>query len=202
VAQLALPPLLISVLRRSSSNSLSNLAAGFFILATRPFDIDDTIRTGTEIGTVKAMWIANTTIVTFDGRRLLIPNRKIWADIIENRSVEPLRRADITVRVGFDEDLDRTIEILRDLVQQEGRVLDHPEPSIFVSKWADSWVQVAVRPWTRNEDWWPLLQDLPRLVVQRFATEGIEIPYPRREVSGPGEGSAFEGPGAGSEPRP
>lgn len=172
-------------------DSLANLAAGFFILATRPFDVDDVIRTGTVVGTVKAMWIANTTVVTFDGRRLLIPNRKIWADIIENRSVEPLRRSDITVRVGFKEDLDRAITILHDLVQKEGRVLDHPEPVIFVSKWADSWVTIKVRPWTRNEDWWPLMTDLPRLVVQRFAEEGIEIPYPRRELAGSG-GVPFE----------
>ena len=165
-------------------DSLANLAAGFFILATRPFDVDDTIRTGTVVGTVKAMWIANTTVITFDGRRLLIPNRMIWADIIENRSVEPLRRADITVRVGYGEDIDRAIEILLDLVQGEGRVLDHPEPAIFVSGWADSWVEVAVRPWGRNEDWWPLLKDLPRLVALRFAEEGIEIPYPRMEMGG------------------
>ena len=166
-------------------DSMANLAAGFFILATRPFDVDDVIRTGTEIGTVKAMWIANTTIVTFDGRRLLIPNRMIWGDIIENRSVEPLRRADFTVRVGFEEDLDRAIAILHELVKEEGRVLDHPEPSIFTLSWAESWVEIAVRPWTRNADWWPLLQDLPRLVVKRFAEEGIEIPYPRLELAGP-----------------
>jgi len=165
-------------------DSLANLAAGFFILATRPFDVDDTIRTGTVVGTVKAMWIANTTVVTFDGRRLLIPNRMIWADIIENRSVEPLRRVDITVRVGYDEDIDRAIEILLDLVRSENRILDHPEPVAFVSSWADSWVEIAVRPWGRNEDWWPLLKDLPRLVALRFAEEGIEIPYPRMEMGG------------------
>jgi len=165
-------------------DSLANLAAGFFILATRPFDVDDTIRTGTVVGTVKAMWIANTTVVTFDGRRLLIPNRMIWADIIENRSVEPLRRVDFTVRVGFDEDIDGAIAILHDLVKNEERVLDQPATSIFVSEWADSWVEIAVRPWARNENWWPLLTDLPRLVVLRFAEEGIKIPYPRLERSG------------------
>jgi small conductance mechanosensitive channel len=164
-------------------DSLANLAAGFFILATRPFDVDDTIRTGSVVGTVKAMWIANTTVVTFDGRRLLIPNRMIWADIIENRSVEPLRRVDFTVRVGFDEDIDGAIAILHDLVKNEERVLDQPATSVFVSEWADSWVEIAVRPWARNENWWPLLTDLPRLVVLRFAEEGIKIPYPRLERS-------------------
>jgi len=165
-------------------DSLANLAAGFFILATRPFDVDDTIRTGTVVGTVKAMWIANTTVVTFDGRRLLIPNRKIWSDIIENRSVEPLRRADLTVRVGYEEDIDRVITILYDLLKGEERVLDEPPTAVFVSEWADSWVELAVRPWTRNEDWWPLLKDLPRLVALRFVEEGIKIPYPRLERSG------------------
>ena len=164
-------------------DSLANLAAGFFILATRPFDVDDTIRTGTVIGTVKAMWIANTTVVTFDGRRLLIPNRMIWGDIIENRSVEPLRRVDFTVRVGYEEDINRAIDILHDLTKGEERVLDQPETAVFVSEWADSWVEIAVRPWARNENWWPLLKDLPRLVVLRFAEEGIKIPYPRFERS-------------------
>jgi len=159
-------------------DSLSNLAAGFFILATRPFDVDDVIRTGTVVGTVKAMWIANTTVVTFDGRRLLIPNRKIWADIIENHSVEPNRRVDVTVRVGFDEDIDRAIAILHDLVAKEDRLLENPEPNIFVAKWADSWVELEVRPWARNEHWWAMLTDLPRQVALTFADEGIEIPYP------------------------
>jgi small conductance mechanosensitive channel len=179
-------------------DSMANLAAGFFILATRPFDVDDVIRTGTVVGTVRAMWIANTTVVTFDGRRLLIPNRKIWADIIENRSAEPLRRADMVVRVGFEEDIDRVIAILHELVKEEGRVLDHPEPSIFTLAWAESWVEIAVRPWTRNADWWPLLMDLPRLVVKRFAAEGIEIPYPRRELAGPA-GPRASGPGPETE---
>jgi len=165
-------------------DSLANLAAGFFILATRPFDVDDTIRTGTVVGTVKAMWIANTTVITFDGRRLLIPNRMIWSDIIENRSVEPLRRVDFTVRVGYEEDINRVIEILHDLTKGEDRVLDQPETAVFVSEWADSWVEIAVRPWARNENWWPLLKDMPRLVVLRFAEEGIKIPYPRFERSG------------------
>ena len=93
---------------------------------------------------------------------------------------------DITVRVGFEEDIDRAISILHDLVKEEGRVLDHPEPSIFTLAWAESWVEIAVRPWARNEDWWPMLQDLPRLVVHRFAEEGIEIPYPHWEVKGDG----------------
>lgn len=164
-------------------DSLSNLAAGFFILVTRPFDVDDTIVGGGVLGTVRTMGLANTTIVTFDGRRVMIPNRKIWGENIENRSAEFIRRVEITVKIGYKEDPDNAIKILRDLAASEARVLESPEPLIFVSKLADSWVEIAVRPWVRNQDWWPLLTDLPRLVRNRFAEEGIEIPVPQRDVS-------------------
>jgi len=166
-------------------DSLSNLAAGFFILATRPFDVDDVVVSGSVFGTVKAMGLANTTIVTFDNRRLMVPNRKIWGDVIENRSAEAVRRVEIEVRIGYKEDLDRAITILKDLLAENERILKKPEPAIFVSELADSWIEIAVRPWVRNEDWWPLLTELPRLVRLRFAEEGIEIPYPKREVTMP-----------------
>lgn len=169
-------------------DSLSNLASGFFILATRPFDVDDVIEGGGVTGTVKAMGLANTTVVTFDNRRLMVPNRKIWGEVIVNRSVEQVRRVEVTVKIGYGEDLDRAIGILRDLLDEHEKVLKNPEPSIFVGKLADSWMEVEVRPWVKNEDWWPVLTDLPRLVRLRFAREGIEIPIPRRELVTPSEG--------------
>ncbi len=164
-------------------DSLANLAAGFFILVTQPFDVDDTVVGGGVLGTVKTMGLANTTIVTFDGRRVMVPNRKVWGENIENRSAEFIRRAEITVKISYDEDIDKALEIIRDLMASEERVLESPEPLIFVSNLADSWVEIAVRPWTANKDWWPLLTDLPRLVRNRFAERGIEIPVPRRDVS-------------------
>jgi small conductance mechanosensitive channel len=164
-------------------DSLSNLAAGMFILITRPFDVDDVVQAGGAIGRVRAMGLANTTIVTFDARRLLIPNRKIWGDVIENRSAEPIRRADTTVRIGYDTDVDHAIEVIKGVLDKDERVLKEPEPLIFAEKFHDSWLEISVRPWTRNEDWWPLLTSLPRLFRIRFAEEGIEIPVPRHDVT-------------------
>jgi small conductance mechanosensitive channel len=165
-------------------DSLSNLAAGFFILLTRPYDVDDIITvSGGVIGTVRAMGLANTTVVTFDNRRLLVPNRKIWGEVIENRSAEAVRRVEIKVRIGYAEDVDRALEIIRDLLTHNERVLSRPEPLIFVSDLANSWIEIDVRPWTRNADWWPLLTELPRLVRLRFAEEGIEIPIPQTEIT-------------------
>jgi small conductance mechanosensitive channel len=164
-------------------DSLSNLAAGFFILATRPYDVDDVIESGGVLGTVKAMGLANTTVITFDNRRLLVPNRKIWGDVIENRSAERVRRVDASISIGYGEDLDRAMEVLHNLLDEYERVLDTPKPEIFVSDLADSWIELAVRPWVKNEDWWRVTTELPRLMRLRFAEEGIEIPYPRRDIA-------------------
>jgi small conductance mechanosensitive channel len=179
-------------------DSLANLAAGFFILTTRPYDVDDTIQGGGVLGTVKAMGLANTTVLTFDNRRLLVPNRKIWGDVIENRSAERIRRVDASVSIGYGEDLDRAIGILQRLLEENEKILDTPEPSIFVADLADSWMELAVRPWVNTEDWWPMTTELPRLIRLRFAESGIEIPYPRREIVTLHE----QGPGAGESSTP
>jgi small conductance mechanosensitive channel len=163
-------------------DSLSNLAAGFFILTNRPYDVGDVIEAGGVVGTVQAMGLANTTIMTFDNRRLFVPNQKIWSDVIENRSAEPIRRVEVTVKISYREDLDRALGVLRNILDVNEKVLEEPEPAIFISKLADSWIEVAIWPWTKNEHWLDLLRELPRLVRLRFEEEGIEVPYPRREI--------------------
>lgn len=163
-------------------DSMSNLAAGFFILATRPFDVDDIVEAGGVVGTVKQMGLANTTILTFDRRRLFVPNRQIWGNVIENRSSEPIRRVEVTARISYREDLDRALAVLRDLVDVNEMVLKDPEPAVFVKKLDDSWIEIAVWPWAKSEDWLTMLRSLPRLIKLRFEEEGIEVPYPRTEL--------------------
>ena len=162
--------------------TLSNLAAGLFIVTTRPFDVEDVVEAGGVVGTVKQMGLANTTILTFDRRRLLVPNRQIWSNVIENRSSEPIRRVEVVAKISYREDLDRALEVLGDLLEVNPMVLEDPEPAIFISNLADSWIEVAIWPWTKTEHWLNLVRELPRLVRLRFEEEDIEVPYPRREV--------------------
>ncbi len=163
-------------------DSMSNLAAGLFILATKPFDVEDIVEAGGVIGTVEQMGLANTTILTFDRRRLFVPNRLIWGSVIENRSSEPIRRVEVTAKISYQEDLDRSLQVLRDLVDVNEMVLADPEPAIFVKKLADSWVEIAVWPWVKSEDWLDMLRGLPRLIKLRLEDEGIAVPFPRTEL--------------------
>jgi small conductance mechanosensitive channel len=163
-------------------DSMSNLAAGLFILATRPFDVEDIVEAGGVIGTVKQMGLSNTKILTFDRRQLFVPNRQIWANVIENRSSEPIRRVEVTAKISYQEDLDWSLRVLRDLVDENDKVLKDPEPAVFVEKLADSWIEIAVWPWVKSEDWLDMIRGLTRLIKLRLEEEGIAVPFPRTEL--------------------
>ena len=174
-------------------DSLSNFAAGLFILAHRPYDVDDVIETGGLLGRVVALGLANTTLITFDNRKVFVPNRKIWGDVIANRSTAPTRRVDVAVEVADHEDLDRVFTILHSVLDEHEYVLAEPAPLVFMKGRSDSWRKLEVRPWVESEHWWELKSTLPAIIDRRFAREGIRAPTPRREVvyaEGEAEGSA------------
>jgi small conductance mechanosensitive channel len=168
--------------------SLGSLAAGVFILVYRPYDEGDTVSVGGTLGTVKEMGLANTTITTFDNRRVFVPNRKVWSEVIENRSAEPTRRVDTTVRITYREDIDRALVLIREILARHELILNEPETDVFVSDLSDSHVEIAVRPWTKVETWWPLTMDLKRVLTIGLREAGVEVPYPRTEILGQADG--------------
>jgi len=140
------------------------------------------VTAGGVVGKVRAMGLANTTIVTFDNRRMSVPNRKIWNEVIENRSAERVRRAEAIVRVGYEHSVDGALDVIRNALADYDPVLHKPEPSVFVSRWADSWIEITVWGWTANDDWWTATTELPQLIRNRFGEQGIEVPLPRWQV--------------------
>jgi len=164
-------------------DSISNLFAGMAILATRPYDVDDIVEAGGVVGKVREMGLWNTTIVTFDARRLLVPNKNIWGSNVENRSAEVNRRVEAVARIGYEADLQAAMDVLLNLLREDERVLEDPAPTIWVSRLAESWVELKLWPWVKTADWWSMHSDLPRLVRLKLAEEGIEVPVPRRDVT-------------------
>lgn len=161
-------------------DSLANFAAGVFILLYRPFDVDEIVTAGGVTGTVRAMGLATTTIVTFDNRRLFVPNNKVWGEVIENMSAERTRRVDVEFRISHHEDPDRIIGLVREVCTQYDLILDTPEPLVYVTSIDDSLVSLEVRAWAPTSDWWSATTQLPRLISKRSTAEGIEPPYPRQ----------------------
>ncbi len=167
--------------------TLSNFAAGAMILMYQPFDVGDVVETLGVSGKVSNMSLVSTTILTFDNQALIIPNRRIWGDVIRNVTAQKTRRVDLTVRVDYREDVDRVETVLQDVMAQHEKVLDDPTPAVRVIKIGEAGVEIAYRPWCNTDDYWDVYWDLTRRVVERFDREGIPIALPQRAVRLVGE---------------
>jgi small conductance mechanosensitive channel len=163
-------------------DSLGNLAAGLMILLYRPFDVGDFIDAAGMTGKVEAMSIASTTLLTVDNQLLIIPNSKIWGDVIRNVTAKDTRRVDLIFGIGYEDSIPKAEAILREIVQNHELVLKDPEPVIKLHNLGDSSVDFVVRPWAKTSDYWEVYWDVTREVKERFDSEGISIPYPQTDV--------------------
>jgi len=163
-------------------DTLSNFAAGLLILVYRPFDVDDFIEAGGVSGMVSNMSLVNTTILTFDNQTIVVPNNKIWGDVIRNVTAQEIRRIDLTFGIGYSDDIPKTEKLLQEIVSSHETVLDEPETMIRLHELADSSVNFIVRPWVNKDDYWETYWSITRAVKLRFDEEGISIPFPQRDV--------------------
>jgi len=163
-------------------DTFANFAAGAMILAYHPYDLGDTIEAAGATGTVRNMSLVSTTILTLDNQTLVIPNKKMWGDVIRNINAQDKRRVDLIFPAGYEDDVVSVETLLQEIVDGQGRVLREPAPLIKLHQLADSSVNYAVRVWTRQEDYWDVYWDITRAVKVRFDEAGIKIPYPQREL--------------------
>jgi small conductance mechanosensitive channel len=162
--------------------SLAHCAAGVMIIVFRPFKVGDFIDAAGVLGTVQEIRLFTTVMFTPDNVLLVVPNGKIFGDIIKNYSVNETRRVDLTVGIGYGDSIDRAIEVLLELMKADDRIIKEPEPQIVVQELADSSVNLLIRCWTRRGDFWGVKCDLTKNVKENFQLQGIEIPYPQRVV--------------------
>lgn len=163
-------------------DTLSNFAAGMMLLIYRPFDVGDFVYAGGVDGKVSHMSLVNTTIRTFDNQIIIVPNSKIWGDVIKNVTHERIRRVDMVFGIGYADDLLKAEEVLNDILTSHPSVLRSPEPNIKVHTLNTSSVDFIVRPWVKTDDYWDVYWDVTKEVKLRFDREGISIPFPQQDV--------------------
>lgn len=163
-------------------DTLANFAAGMMLLIYKPFDVGDFVFAGGVDGKVSHMSLVNTTIKTFDNQIIIIPNNKIWGDVIKNVTHERVRRVDMVFGIGYSDDLLKAEQILTDIVLEHPAVLRTPEPNIRVHTLNTSSVDFIVRPWVKTDDYWDVYWDVTKEVKLRFDREGISIPFPQQDV--------------------
>ena len=166
----------------SLQDSLGNFASGMMILFSRPYEVGDLVEVGSVRGYVSKMSLVSTTVHTTDNQSLVIPNSKIWGDVIRNVGVRDNRRVDLEFSIGYGDDIAKAEAILQDIVANTDLALDDPEPNIKLHRLGESSVDFIVRPWVYSGDYWEVYWDITRRVKERFDAEGVTIPFPQRDV--------------------
>ena len=171
------------VLGFALQETLANFAAGVMILIYRPFDVGDMIDcAGGVYGKVSHMNLVSTTVLTVDNQTKIVPNGKIWGDVITNLTAQKHRRIDLTFGIGYEDDIAKAEEVLWSVIKEHPKVLPDPEPMVRLNELGDSSVNFIVRPWATRDDYWDVHWDILREVKMRFDREGISIPFPQTDV--------------------
>ncbi|MCX2681783.1 mechanosensitive ion channel [Galbibacter sp. EGI 63066] len=160
--------------------SLSNFAGGVLILIFKPFKVGDFIEAQGVSGTVKEIGIINTTMNTFGNQLAILPNGKLSNENIVNYSAESIRRENIISGISYDSDIKKAKSILLDIVTSNEKVLKHPAPQVMVAELADSSINLSLRYWATNENFWDCRWYVLEEIKYRFDAEGIEIPFPHQ----------------------
>jgi small conductance mechanosensitive channel len=128
------------------------------------------------------MTLVTTNISTLDNQMIVVPNNKIWGDVIKNVTAQDMRRVDMVFGIAYNDDITKAEEILNDILRSHDKILDNPEPVVRLHTLGESSVDFVVRPWVKIDDYWDVYWDVTKTVKLRFDDEGISIPFPQRDV--------------------
>ena len=162
--------------------TLSNVASGIMLLFFRPFSVGHFVEAGGISGTIKGINLFSTELATPDNVQIIVPNGQIWGDAIKNFSFNPTRRVDMVMGISYDDDIDKAMAIIKDILDADERTLKDPEAVIAVGNLGDSSVDILVRPWCNAGDYWKYRWDVTKTIKETFDEKGISIPYPHSVV--------------------
>ena len=180
-------------------NITNNFVSGFILLVERPIKVGDRIEVGTVTGDVVNISLRATTVVTNDNIAIIVPNSEFVSSIVTNWSYTDRDvRFNFPVGVSYRSDPEVVRRLLLQIADQHAGVLKTPKPDALLLEFGDSALNFVLRVWTRQYATTPgvLRSELNFMISKTFKEQGIEIPYPQRDLhirSGNLEGRASQG---------
>lgn len=162
--------------------SLGNFAGGVLIMLFKPFKVGDVITAQDQTGKVKSIDIFVTKLLTPQNRVAIIPNGPLIGGNILNLTAEDKVRVDITIGIGYGEDIKKARTVLMEVMQNHPKVLKDPVPSVNVSELGDSSVNLLLLPFAKPEDYFTVLFDVQEAGKEALDAANIDIPYPQTVV--------------------
>lgn len=165
-------------------NSLSNLAGGFLILIEKPFKVGSYIKCGGEEGTVEAISILYTKLMTVDNKAIFIPNGTAANAVVVNFSDVETRRVDHLISISYNEDLDRAIASINKAIEGNAMIIREGDKAPFIrlcSQDASS-LGITVRVWGKSSDYWTIYFDTLEAIRRQFVKDNIDVPFNQLDV--------------------
>lgn len=162
--------------------SLANFAGGILILLFKPFRIDEFIEAQGLMGTVERIDILHTVLRTPDNKTVVMPNGQLANSPLTNFSRKEMRRVEYKIGISYGSDIKKAREIVLRILRADERVLEDPEPMVVLTELGDSSLNLSARAWVKTPDFWKTYWDNLEEVKESFDREGIEIPFPQRDV--------------------
>ena len=164
------------------SGNLSNFAGGLIVLLLRPYKVGDWIESQGVSGAVRSIQIFHTVLTTADNKVIYIPNGTLSSGTVINYSREETRRVDWTVGVEYGENMEKVEEVVQKILAADSRILKDPAPFIALGALDASSVNVTIRVWVKNADYWGVFFDTQKKIYATFNQEGIGFPFPQLTI--------------------
>ena len=164
------------------SGNLQNFAGGLIILLFKPYRVGDFIDVCGVQGTVSAVQIFHTILLTPDNKAVYLPNGSTSSSTITNYSREDKRRIEWTFGIDYGEDVNRARTAILSVITADARILPDPAPFVAVGGLSDSSVDIIVRVWVPTEEYWNVYFDMHQRVYETFNEQKINLPYPQQTV--------------------
>ena len=164
------------------SGNLQNFAGGIIILFLKPYKVGDWVEAQGTAGTVQAIQIFHTILLTADGKLIYVPNGAMSSGTITNYTLTPSRRVEWVIGIEYGEDVEKARQVVLDILEADERVAKDPAPVVVLSELNNSSVDMTIRCWTPNETYWDVLFDNREKIYNAFNAAGIGFPFPQVTV--------------------
>ncbi|MBR4534930.1 MAG: mechanosensitive ion channel [Bacteroidaceae bacterium] len=164
------------------SGNLQNFAGGIVILFLKPYKVGDWVEAQGTAGSVQSIQIFHTVLMTADGKLIYVPNGSMSSGTITNYTLTPTRRAEWVIGIEYGADVAKARQAVLDIIKADSRILDTPEPVIWLNELNNSSVDLTIRCWTNNDDYWNVMFETREKIYNSFNELGIGFPFPQITV--------------------
>lgn len=163
---------------------VANFVSGIILLFERPIRVGDTVTIGGTTGTVSRIRIRATTLVDWDRKEQIIPNKTFVTQDLTNWTLtDPITRVIIHVVAAYGSDVDKVRDLLQNVAEKNERVLKDPAPAVFCVGLGERGINFEVRVFVQDLlDFMPLSHELHSAVTRAFQEADMEIPFPQQDI--------------------